>query len=64
MYNGLEFIKFGIVPCNVVDTMGAGDSYIAGFLKDYWTEEIIECMKLGAYNASITLGYREHGNGR
>ncbi|MBZ4668468.1 MAG: fructoselysine 6-kinase [Defluviitaleaceae bacterium] len=59
VYNGLEFIKFGIVPCNVVDTMGAGDSYIAGFLKGLLDgKEIIECMKLGAYNASITLEYR------
>ena len=31
-YDGNEFYKYGIVPCDVVDTMGAGDSYIAGFL--------------------------------
>jgi len=59
VYNGSEYIKYGIVPCDVVDTMGAGDSYIAGFLKGLLEgKEIIECMKLGAYNASITLGYR------
>ena len=32
-FDGQTFHSFGIVPCpNVVDTMGAGDSYIAGFL--------------------------------
>ena len=31
-FDGEGFHEFGIVKCdNVVDTMGAGDSYIAGF---------------------------------
>lgn len=31
-YDGEKFYYGGIVPCEVVDTMGAGDSFIAGFL--------------------------------
>lgn len=32
-FDGAGFHKFGIVPCpKVMDSMGAGDSYIAGFL--------------------------------
>ena len=31
-YDGQRFYGQGIVPCRVVDTMGAGDSFIAGFL--------------------------------
>lgn len=59
VFNGNEFKKFGIIPCNVVDTMGAGDSYIAGFLKGIIEGKAIEeCMKMGASNSSITLEYR------
>ncbi|TCS79438.1 fructoselysine 6-kinase [Muricomes intestini] len=58
-YNGREYKKFGIIPCNVVDSMGAGDSYIAGFLKGCLeNKEIEECMKMGAANASQTLEYQ------
>lgn len=57
-YDGNEFIVFGIVPCQVVDTMGAGDSYIAGFLKGILEQKPIqECMRMGASNSSITLEY-------
>ena len=31
-YDGEEFVYHGIEPCEVVDTLGAGDSFIAGFL--------------------------------
>ena len=32
-YDGERYHRFGIVPCDhLVDSMGAGDSYIAGFL--------------------------------
>lgn len=57
-YDGLKFYRYGIVKCHVVDSMGAGDSYIAGFLKAYLEgKEIMECMEQGAKNSSITLGY-------
>lgn len=59
-YDGTKFIRYGIVPCSVIDTMGAGDSYIAGFLKGILEGKVIEeCMKSGAENASVTLEY--HG---
>lgn len=58
-YDGKEFLTFGIVPCEVQDTMGAGDSYIAGFLRGILLKkELKECMKLGAENATVTLKYR------
>ena len=57
-YDGAAYTSFGIVPCEVVDTMGAGDSYIAGFLKGILEGgALAECMRLGAENASATLGY-------
>ena len=56
-YDGEDFVEEGIVPCRVVDTMGAGDSYIAGFLAA-WTGKrpLRECMKAGAASAAVTLG--------
>ncbi len=58
-YDGREFYTFGIVPCEVVDTMGAGDSYIAGFVRGLMhNEDIPECMHMGAENSSVTLTYQ------
>ncbi len=58
-YDGKRYYVCGIVPCEkIVDTMGAGDSYIAGFL--YGITEglsIEEAMKKGAANAAETIGY-------
>jgi len=57
-YDGSSFTRYGIVECNVVDTMGAGDSYIAGFLKGISDGmPLIDCMRMGSENASVTLGY-------
>lgn len=59
-YDGSNFTKFGIMPCHVIDTMGAGDSYIAGFLQGIMKGlDIYHCMENGAQNASVTLKY--HG---
>ena len=58
VYDGKAYTTFGIIPCHVVDTMGAGDSYIAGFLKGILEEKSVEeCMKAGASNSSVTLEY-------
>ena len=58
-YDGSIFHKFGIVKCdNLVDTMGAGDSYIAGFLEGIVGKlDIEECMYKGALCASVTIQY-------
>ena len=57
-YDGSPFYEYGIVPCRVVDTMGAGDSYIAGFLFGLLRgKSIPDCMALGAQSSSVTLQY-------
>ena len=58
-YDGEVFHRYGIVPCeNLVDSMGAGDSYIAGFLFGIGEGLSIEdAMHKGAANATVTLGY-------
>jgi fructoselysine 6-kinase len=57
-FDGDAYYFCGIVPCKVVDSMGAGDSYIAGFLFALQQgKSIEECMRSGAANASVTLGY-------
>lgn len=58
-FDGKEFYPCGIVPCEkLVDSMGAGDSYIAGFLYGLVNGmSIQECMHKGAATATETLGY-------
>lgn len=58
-FDGEEFHKFGIVPCEkLVDSMGAGDSYISGFLSGIVEGLTIEkAMEKGAAAATETLGY-------
>ena len=56
--DGSRYYAQAAIECPVVDTLGAGDSYIAGFLYSYLQGRPIEqCMKAGAENASITIGY-------
>lgn len=58
-FDGLNWYSCGIVRCRVVDTMGAGDSFIAGFLVEILRGgNIKEAMEAGARNSSITLGYQ------
>lgn len=48
-YDGRQYYCHGIVPARVVNTVGAGDSYIAGFtygIMQGW--DIPECQELGA----------------
>lgn len=59
VYDGKKFTYHGIEACNVVDTLGAGDSFIAGFL--YGMAEglsVKDSMIKGAGNSSITIGYK------
>lgn len=57
-YDGKEFYTYGIVPVDVVDTMGAGDSFIAGFLYAICEgKSIPDAMAAGAANSSVTLAY-------
>jgi fructoselysine 6-kinase len=57
-YDGVQFYKCGVVEENVIDTMGAGDSFISGFiygiLKDL---SINECLELGTETAAKTIRY-------
>jgi fructoselysine 6-kinase len=55
-FDGMSFTHYGIVPCAVKDTMGAGDSYIAGFLRGILRQlPLEECMRMGAECSSTTL---------
>ncbi|MGO4988621.1 fructoselysine 6-kinase [Gallicola sp. Sow4_E12] len=57
-YNGEIYFHQGIISVEVADTMGAGDSYIAGFLCEYLKEKNIEgSMKSGAESSAVTLKY-------
>lgn len=57
-FDGKELVRCGVVPCTVVDTMGAGDSFIAGFLVSVLQgRPLKECMEKGAWNSSVTLQY-------
>ena len=57
-WDGHNYYQFGITECKVVDTMGAGDSYIAGFLYSILAGDTIpEAMKAGAENSAVTLQY-------
>ena len=57
-YDGENFYTYGIVPCEVGDTMGAGDSYIAGFLMAWLQKkDIPACMAAAAANAAETISY-------
>lgn len=55
-YDGSEYYRHGIVPVEVVNTVGAGDSYIAGFTYGImmgW--DIPRCMELGAKTSARVI---------
>ncbi|MDN7242520.1 fructoselysine 6-kinase [Planococcus sp. N028] len=57
-YDGEQFYQKGTVETEVVDTMGAGDSFIAGFLYGILKGlSIDDCMELGSETAAKTIGY-------
>ncbi|WP_346835119.1 fructoselysine 6-kinase [Paenibacillus polymyxa] len=57
-YDGEQFFPHGVGKVNVVDTMGAGDSFIAGFIYGRLKGLSVEsCLELGAITAGKTIGY-------
>jgi fructoselysine 6-kinase len=59
-WDGSRFYECGIIKTTVVNTVGAGDSYIAGFLYGILNElPVEECMKKGAAVAASVVGVFE-----
>ncbi len=57
-WDGQRLYRCGITECEVADTMGAGDSFIAGFLYAVLQDlSIPEAMEAGAKNSAVTLSY-------
>ena len=57
-YAQSAFIYQGIREVKIADTMGAGDSFIAGFLNAYLKgSSLKECMEAGADCSAVTLSY-------
>ncbi|MCZ8519900.1 fructoselysine 6-kinase [Paenibacillus caseinilyticus] len=57
-YDGEQYYRCGAAQADVVDTMGAGDSFIAGFL--YGIRQGLPvgvCLELGSRTAAKTIGY-------
>ncbi|MGF7059662.1 fructoselysine 6-kinase [Brassicibacter mesophilus] len=57
-YDGMEFYKEGIKQVEVVDSLGAGDSFIAGFMVGIARgRDIKTCLSMGTNKASKTITY-------
>ncbi|MFL6555325.1 MAG: fructoselysine 6-kinase, partial [Bacillus sp. (in: firmicutes)] len=57
-FDGDQFYQCGVIEENVVDTMGAGDSFISGFIYGRLKGlPIKECLDLGTEAASKTIRY-------
>ncbi|MEK3888819.1 fructoselysine 6-kinase [Bacillus sp. FSL K6-3431] len=57
-YDGEQYYQCGVVEVNVVDTMGAGDSFISGFIFGILKGlPINKCLELGTETAAKTIEY-------
>jgi fructoselysine 6-kinase len=57
-YDGEQYYRCGVLDIDVVDTMGAGDSFIAGFIFGRLTGlTIAKCLELGSVTAAKTISY-------
>ncbi|WP_046173612.1 fructoselysine 6-kinase [Domibacillus indicus] len=57
-YDGEQFYQCGVVEKNVVDTMGAGDSFISGFIYGILDGlPVSKCLELGTETAAKTIRY-------
>lgn len=57
-FDGRRLYKQDIYEVEIVDTLGAGDSFIAGFMYGVLNDKSIEvCMDLGAKTAANTITY-------
>ena len=55
-YDGEKFYRHGIRKVETVDTIGAGDSFIAGFMYAKMNgEDILSCLWAGAAKAEETI---------
>lgn len=55
-YDGEKFYRHGIRKVETVDTIGAGDSFIAGFMFARMNEkDILSCLQAGASKAEETI---------
>lgn len=60
VYDGTHFTTCGIYETTVVNTVGAGDSFIAGFIDGYLRNKTIrECCERGAWLASKVISMFE-----
>lgn len=58
-FDGIDYYYENIIDCPVVDTMGAGDSYIAGFICGILSGKRIQASMLqGTQSSTITIQYR------
>jgi fructoselysine 6-kinase len=56
--DGRTTVSAGIQPVHAVDTTGAGDSFIAGFLSAFADDQPLQtCLELGSARAAITCGH-------
>lgn len=57
VFDGTRFYEYGVFPSDIVNTIGAGDSFIAGYLYGILNGyTITKCQELGSKIASEVIG--------